>query len=134
MGDTDSDKPRHFKAGTSFYLDVAFDSPLPAEAIPNAFLRGPLEGPSPGSQDIATSSSSMRMPDGKIRISGNIPPDVPAGTYKVTSMRMDWAAGAPTSWRPVPIDFSHLDEDKTIIVDAPDHPPQPALPKLTDLD
>jgi hypothetical protein len=130
----DNDKPRHFTAATGFYLDITFDAPLPAGAYPQAELHGPLES---GSRfQLATGSS---MPDGldpkRVRVSGNIPDIAPPGTYKVVRLSAQWATDPRyASYTPVELSIEHLGEDRTIIIDPLGIPPQPAIPRVTDLD
>ena len=125
----DNDKPRHFKAGSQFYFDLTFKEPLPKGATPRVTVTGPN-----GANQATFDAGSLGGDDiQKVRVFGSVPENAPAGTYKVTRAFVVWG-GSPSSWKPVDLDFSHLGEDATMVVEPPDHPPQPAVPPLTDLD
>jgi hypothetical protein len=139
VGDPDKDKPNRFKADGLFWLDLTFDDPVPTEGVPWAELVGPTDHAPLNAQGLSTAGKAPQ-PDSptdprKTRISGQIPANAPPGTYKVVALQMQWGGSASPTWHNVSIDFTHLGEDLTIIVDPKDGaPPQPTVPKLTDLD
>lgn len=131
MGDilSDDDKPRHFKAGSGFFFNLTFAKPLPRGASPRLTVSGP-DGTNQATFDAGSLAAGETQ---SVRIDGSIPENAPPGTYRISRVFVVWA-GSPSNWKPVDLDFSHLGEDATMIVEPPDRPSQPSVPPLTDLD
>ena len=132
MGGQDSDRPRHFQAGSRCYIDFGFGG----QALPqHALVYATLTGPTGLELQFRSEPGTVGAPPGMVRLFGNSPWNIPPGTYKVTKASVGWDTEAPQSWQAVPVPFEHMNEDAAIIIDPPPaDPPQPAIPKLTDLD
>jgi len=106
---------------------------LPSEAYLTASLAGPqgLDG-GPTTElhsDAAAFSDDRRT----VLMTGKIPHDAPAGTYKVTSLVIRWNE-APPSWLPIAVSYHHLEDAGVIVIDPERVTPRPEVPRLIGLD
>ena len=124
--------PRHFHANERFFIEVAFEAPLPEGAVPLAEFAGPL-GPGGPALTFWTSSAGPVDNAGdrsRVRLVGKIPEEAPAGMYRVTHLEVRWAAEMPLSWEAVSVPLKDLGGDVLISVDVPQARSQPAIPRV----
>jgi hypothetical protein len=120
----------HFHAHDHFFVDVLFEAPLPEGALPAAEFAGPL-GPGGPALTFWTSSFSAEPSDPRrVRMNGVIPREAPAGTYRVTVVRVGWSDDMPPAWEPVDLRLDQLGGDAVMVVDPPNPRPQPVLPEI----
>ncbi len=120
----------HFHAHEHFFVDVTFASPLPDGAVPSAEFAGPL---GPGGPALTFWTAADTDIDGdrrRFRLSGIIPREAPAGTYRITFVQIGWSEDMPPAWNPVLRTLDQLGGDAVIIVDPPRHLVQPAVPEV----
>jgi hypothetical protein len=120
----------HFHAHEHFFVEVTFAGPLPEGAVPSAEFAGPL-GPGGPALTFWTTASAPIGGDGtRMRLSGIIPREAPAGTYRVTLVQIGWTEEMPPAWTPVVLHLDNLGGDAIIIVDPANPRPQPNLPDV----
>lgn len=126
----DQPSPRHFPPHGLFELEAQFDGPLPSEASLSASLAGP-QGLDGGPTHELHSENAIVSDDRRsVLLTGPIPHDLPAGTYRVTSLVVRWIE-APPSWQAIALNYHHLDDAGAIVIDAERTTPRPSLPHLT---
>lgn len=127
------DQPRHFHANERFFIEIAFDAPLPEGAIPLAEFAGPL-GPGGPALTFWTSTAGPAGSDAgthcQVRLVGKIPEEAPPGMYRLTHLEVRWAAEMPLSWEAVGVPLKHLGGDVLISVDVPAARSQPPIPRV----
>lgn len=129
MDRTANQSPRHFPPHGLFELTAQFDGPLPAEASLTASLAGP-QGLDGGPTTELHSDKSVISDDRRsVSLTGPIPHDCPAGSYRVTSLVVHWIE-APPSWQPIALSFHHLEGAGVIAIDAERTVPRPDVPRL----
>jgi hypothetical protein len=87
----------HFHAHEHFFVDIAFGAPLPEGAIPAAEFAGPLGPGGPALTFWTTSSADLDGDRRRMRASGIIPREAPAGTYRITLVQISWSEDMPRS-------------------------------------
>jgi hypothetical protein len=125
--------PRHFHANERFFIEIAFEEPLPEGALPLAEFAGPIGPGGPALTFWTTSAGpvdSASSDRSRVRLVGKIPEEAPAGMYRVTHLEVRWAADMPLSWEAVGVPLKHLGGDVLISVDVPQARSQPAIPKV----
>ena len=125
--------PRHFHANERFFIEIAFEEPLPEGALPLAEFAGPI-GPGGPALTFWTFSAgpveNAANDRSRVRLVGKIPEEAPAGMYRVTHLEVRWAADMPLSWEAVGVPLKHLGGDVLISVDVPQARSQPPIPKV----
>lgn len=125
--------PRHFHANERFFIEIAFEEPLPEGAVPLAEFAGPL-GPGGPALTFWTSSAgpAENAPADRscVRLVGKIPEEAPAGMYRMTHLEVRWTAEMPLSWEAVSVPLKHLGADVLISVDVPQARSQPSIPRV----
>jgi len=123
--------PRHFHANERFFIEIAFEQPLPEGAIPLAEFAGPI-GPGGPALTFWTSSAAPAESGGRdrVRVIGKIPEEAPPGLYRVTHLEVRWAADMPLSWEPAVVPLGHLGSDVIISVDVAAEASQPPIPRV----
>jgi hypothetical protein len=124
--------PRHFHANERFFIDVAFEEPLPEGAVPLAEFAGPLGpgGPALTFWTFSAGSADNAGDRKRMRLVGKIPEEAPPGMYRVTHLEVRWGAEMPLSWEAVPVPLRHLGADVLISVDVPQARSQPPIPRV----
>jgi hypothetical protein len=125
--------PRHFHANERFFIEIAFEAPLPEGAVPLAEFAGPLGPGGPALTFWTTSAGSAENAANdrsRVRLVGKIPEEAPAGLYRVTHLEIRWAADMPLSWEAVGVPLKHLGDDVLISVDVPQARSQPQIPRV----
>lgn len=120
----------HFHAHEHFFVDVTFAAPLPEGAIPAAEFAGPLGPGGPALTFWTTAHAELEGERRRIRLSGIIPREAPAGTYRITLVQITWSEDMPPAWTPVALRLDNLGGDAVIVVDAPNPRPQPPIPEV----
>jgi hypothetical protein len=124
--------PRHFHANERFFVEVAFEEPLPQGAIPLAEFAGPI-GPGGPALTFWTSSAGpaegARADARRVRLTGKVPADAPSGMYRITHLEVRWTADMPLSWEPVAVPLN-LGGDVLISIDEALGSTQPAIPRV----
>jgi hypothetical protein len=123
----------HFHAHEHFFVEVTFAGPLPEGSIPAAEFAGPLGPGGPALTFWTTAHAPIDGSRTRMRLSGIIPREAPAGTYRVTLVQIDWTDDMPPAWTPVVLHLDHLGGDAVIIVDPPNPRPQPVLPDVVSI-
>lgn len=125
--------PRHFHANERFFIEIAFEDPLPDGALPLAEFAGPI-GPGGPALTFWTSSSSpaeAAADDRKrVRLIGKVPADAPLGMYRVTHVEVRWTADMPLSWEPVAVPIAQLGSDVLVAIDEALALSQPQIPRV----
>jgi hypothetical protein len=125
--------PRHFHANERFFIEVAFEAPLPEGAEPAAEFAGPI---GPGGPALtfwthqigpAENADSDRS---RLRLIGKIPEEAPPGMYRMTHLEIRWAAEMPLSWVSVGVPLKGLGRDVLISVDVAAARSQPPIPRV----
>jgi hypothetical protein len=125
--------PRHFHANERFFIEIAFEAPLPEGAVPLAEFAGPLGPGGPALTFWTASAGPAENGAGdrsRVRLVGKIPEEAPPGMYRVTHLEIRWAADMPLSWEAVGVPLKHLGGDVLISVDVPQARSQPAIPRV----
>jgi hypothetical protein len=125
--------PRHFHANERFFIEIAFEEPLPDGAVPLAEFAGPLGPGGPALTFWTTSAGPAEDAAGdrsRVRLIGKIPEEAPSGMYRVTHLEVRWAAEMPLSWEAVGVPIKHLGGDVLISVDVAQARSQPAIPRV----
>jgi hypothetical protein len=125
--------PRHFHANERFFIEIAFEEPLPDGAIPLAEFAGPI-GPGGPAMTFWTFSAGPAEDDPgdrrRVRLVGKVPEDAPPGLYRVTHLEVRWAPEMPLSWEAVVVPLRHLGCDVLISIDEALARSQPAIPRV----
>ena len=125
--------PRHFHANERFFIEIAFEEPLPEGALPLAEFAGPI-GPGGPALTFWTSSSAsgeQAADDRKrVRLIGKVPADAPPGLYRVTHLEVRWTLDMPLSWEPVAVPIAHLGSDVLVSIDEAAALSQPPIPRV----
>jgi hypothetical protein len=125
--------PRHFHANERFFIEIAFEEPLPEGAIPLAEFAGPI-GPGGPALTFWTSSSGPAENDEgdrrRVRLIGKVPADAPPGMYRITHVEVRWTAEMPLSWEAVAVPIKHLGRDVLVSIDEALARSQPAIPRV----
>jgi hypothetical protein len=125
--------PRHFHANERFFIEIAFEEPLPEGAIPLAEFAGPL---GPGGPALTFWTFSAGPAEGaagdrrRVRLTGKVPADAPPGMYRVTHLEVRWAPEMPLSWEPVAVPLKHLGGDVLVSIDEALARSQPSIPRV----
>ncbi|HEX3467873.1 MAG TPA: hypothetical protein VHT05_07345 [Candidatus Elarobacter sp.] len=130
---SNNERPRHFPPHGLFVLEARFDEPLPSQAYLTAALAGPQGLDGGPTTELHSDDSTISDDRRGVRLTGTIPYDCPAGTYKVTSLVLRWQE-APPQWAPVALSFTHLNGAGTIVIDPERVIPRPAVPRLIAFD
>ena len=127
------ERPRHFPPHGLFAIEARFDAALPNEAYLTASLAGPqgLEGGP--THELHSDDAAFADDRRTVRLTGQIPHDLPAGKYKVTSLVIRWNE-APPSWQPIAVSYHHLEDAGVIVIDPERVTPRPDVPHLIALD
>jgi hypothetical protein len=120
----------HFHAHEHFFVDVAFASALPDGAVPAAEFAGPLGPGGPALTFWTTADADIDGRRSRFRLSGIIPREAPAGTYRITFIQINWSEDMPPAWSPVLRNLDQLGGEAVIIVDPPRHLVQPPIPEV----
>jgi hypothetical protein len=124
-------EPRRAHANERFFIELAFESPLPEGAIPLAELAGPLGPGGPALTFWTSNATLIDAPDrSRVRVGGKVPQDAPPGLYRVTHIEIRWSPEMPLSWLPVPVPLDTLGGDVHLAVDPPAALTQPSIPPL----
>jgi hypothetical protein len=123
-------KVGHFHAHEHFSVEVSFVSALPDGAVPTAEFAGPLGPGGPALTFWTTSDTDMDGGRRRFRLSGIIPREAPAGTYRITFVQVGWSDDMPPAWSPVLRSLSSLGGDAVIVVDPPRTIVQPPVPEV----
>jgi hypothetical protein len=124
--------PRHFHANERFFIEIAFEEPLPDGAIPLAEFAGPI-GPGGPALTFWTSTSGPAENAAdrrRVRLTGKVPADAPPGMYRVTHLEVRWTDQMPLSWEAVPVPIKHLGADVLVSIDEALARSQPAIPRV----
>jgi hypothetical protein len=125
--------PRHFHANERFFIEIAFEEPLPEGALPLAEFAGPI-GPGGPALTFWTSSSAPAEHGGNdrkgVRLIGKVPADAPPGMYRVTHVEIRWTADMPLSWEPVAVPIGQLGKDVLVLIDDALARSQPRIPRV----
>jgi hypothetical protein len=125
--------PRHFHANERFFIEIAFEAPLPEGAVPLAEFAGPLGPGGPALTFWTTSAGPAENAVSdrtRVRLIGKIPEEAPPGMYRVSHLEMRWAPEMPLSWEAVTVPIKHLGGDILISVDVPQARSQPPIPRV----
>jgi hypothetical protein len=128
-----SHSPRHFHANERFFIEIAFEEPLPEGAVPLAEFAGPLGPGGPALTFWTSTAGPAENATGdrsRIRLIGKIPEEAPPGMYRVTRLEVRWAAEMPLSWEAVGVPLKHLGGDILISVDVAAARSQPPIPRV----
>lgn len=120
----------HFHAHEHFFVDVSFAGPLPEGAVPSAEFAGPLGPGGPALTFWTTSDADIDGDRTRFRLSGIIPREAPAGTYRVTFVQIGWSEDMPPAWTPVLRNLENLGGDAVIVVDPARAVVQPPIPDV----
>ena len=125
--------PRHFHANERFFIELAFDEPLPDGALPLAEFAGPI-GPGGPALTFWTSSSGpadeAEDDRKRVRLIGKVPAEAPPGMYRVTHVEVHWAPEMPLSWEAVAVPIAQLGTDVLVSVDEALARSQPQIPRV----
>jgi hypothetical protein len=125
--------PRHFHANERFFIEIAFEEPLPEGALPLAEFAGPI---GPGGPALtfwtATSGPAENAEDDRrrVRLTGQVPADAPPGMYRVTHIEVRWTDQMPLSWEAVAVPIKHLGRDVLVSIDEALAQSQPSIPRI----
>jgi len=125
--------PRHFHANERFFIEIAFEEPLPEGAVPLAEFAGPIGPGGPALTFWSNSAGPAENAVGdrsRVRLIGKIPEEAPPGMYRVTHLEVRWAANMPLSWEAVGVPLKHLGGDVLISVDVAAAASQPPIPRV----
>jgi len=120
----------HFHAHEHFFVEVTFAAALPDGAVPSAEFAGPLGPGGPALTFWTTADADIDGDRKRFRLSGIIPRESPAGTYRITFVQVGWSEDMPPSWSPVLRNLENLGGDAVIIVDPPRVLVQPEIPEV----
>ena len=126
-------QPRHFHANERFFIEIAFEEPLPEGAIPLGEFAGPIGPGGPALTFWTTSTGGAENAAGdrsRVRLIGKIPEEAPPGMYRLTHLEVRWAAEMPLSWEAVGVPLKHLGGDVLISVDVAAARSQPSIPRV----
>lgn len=125
--------PRHFHANERFFIEIAFEEPLPEGAVPLAEFAGPIGPGGPALTFWTSTSAAAENAPGdrsRVRLIGKIPEEAPPGMYRVTHLEVRWTANMPLSWEAVGVPLKHLGGDVLISVDVATARSQPPIPRV----
>ncbi len=124
-------EPRRAHANERFYIEIAFESPLPDGAVPLAEFAGPLGPGGPALTFWTLTAALIDASDrSRLRLIGKVPTEAPAGIYRVTHIEIRWSADMPLSWTTVGVPLDTLEGDVLINVEPATGVTQPPIPAL----